>query len=101
MRHISAGVRRTSIAPRSCTPAVERWARPPSLGQDQETGQISAAGVPSTDKATLRDFAEERVAPEAEVFTDNHGGYEGMGNRRTVKHSIGEYVSDQAHLRSA
>ncbi len=62
--------------------------------RDQETGQISAAVVPSTDKATL----DERVASEAEVFTDDHGGYEGMGNRLTVKRSIGEYVNDQAHI---
>ena len=69
-----------------------------AAARNQESGQISAAVVPSTTKQELRDFADARVAPGAEVFTDDHGGYEGMGNRRTVKHSIGEYVSDQAHI---
>ena len=66
--------------------------------RDQETGEISAAVVQSTTQQELREFADARVAPGAEVFTDDHGGYVGMLNRRTVKHSIGEYVSDQAHI---
>ena len=66
--------------------------------RDQETGRISAAVVPSTGKATLREFAEQRVAPDATVYTDDHGGYTEMPNRHTVRHSVGEYVSDQAHV---
>ena len=66
--------------------------------RDQDTGQVSAAVVSGTTMAELREFADARVAPGAEVFTDDHGGYSGMANRRTVKHSIGEYVSDQAHI---
>ena len=31
------------------------------------------------------------------VYTDNHGGYEGLPNHETVKHSVGEYVSNMAH----
>ena len=31
------------------------------------------------------------------VYTDDHGGYEGLPNHETVKHSAGEYVSDMAH----
>ena len=33
----------------------------------------------------------------ATVYTDDHGGYEGLSNHETVKHSVGEYVSDMAH----
>ena len=31
------------------------------------------------------------------VYTDDHGGYEGLPHHETVKHSAGEYVSDMAH----
>jgi hypothetical protein len=43
---------------------------------------------------------DDRVSPDATVFTDYHGGYAGMRNRHTVRHSVGEYVSDQAHINS-
>ena len=33
----------------------------------------------------------------ATVYTDDHGGYEGLSNHETVKHSAGEYVSNMAH----
>ena len=42
--------------------------------RDQATGQISAAVVPSTAKADLHGFAAVRVADDADVFTDEHGG---------------------------
>ena len=32
------------------------------------------------------------------VYTDDHGGYHGIHRRHeTVKHSVGEYVREQAH----
>ena len=66
--------------------------------RDHETGQISAAVVPGTSRRELQSFADDRVAPDATVYTDDHGGYAGMPNRHTVRHSVGEYVSDQAHI---
>ena len=66
--------------------------------RDRESGKISAAVVPSTDKATLHEFAGQRVAAEATVYTDDHGGYAGMPNRHTVRHTVGEYVAGQAHV---
>ena len=65
---------------------------------DHETGQISAAVVPGTSRRELRAFTDDRVAPDADVYTDDHSGYQGMPNRHTVRHSVGEYVSDQAHV---
>ncbi len=38
-----------------------------------------------------------QVAPDAKVYTDDHGGYYGLPNHETVKHSVGEYVDGQAH----
>ena len=66
--------------------------------RDHETGRISAAVVPSTGKADLHGFAAERVAGDADVFTDEHGGYAGLRNRHTVRHGVGEYVNEQAHI---
>ena len=62
--------------------------------RDQETGQINAAVVSGVTKQELREFADARVAHGAEVFTDDHGGYEGMSQPAALKHSIGAYVSD-------
>ncbi len=33
----------------------------------------------------------------AKVYTDEHGGYSGLENHEVVKHSVGEYVKEQAH----
>ena len=35
--------------------------------------------------------------PEATVFTDDHRAYDGLLNRQSVKHSVKEYVTGQAH----
>ena len=66
--------------------------------RDHDTGEISAAVVPGTSRQELRAFTEDRVSPDATVYTDNHGGYAGMPNRYSVRHSAGEYVADQAHV---
>ena len=66
--------------------------------RDQSTGRISATVVPSTGKADLHGFAAVRVAEDADVFTDEHGGYAGLRNRHTVRHGVGEYVNEQAHI---
>ena len=38
-----------------------------------------------------------RVAQEADIYTDEHGAYDGLPNHATVAHSVGEYVSGKAH----
>ena len=42
-------------------------------------------------------FVTKHVAPGAKVYTDDHGGYEGLPNHETVRHSVREYVNGQAH----
>ena len=66
--------------------------------RDHNSGQISAAVVPGTGKDVLHNFAAERVDPDATVFTDDHGGYKGYPGRHTVRHSVGQYVDEQAHV---
>ena len=48
--------------------------------------------------ASLQGFVASRAAEGAKVYTDDHSGYKGMRfDHETVKHSVSEYVRDQAH----
>ena len=50
------------------------------------------------DAPTLQGFVTAHVKPEATVYTDDHGGYEGLSfNHATVKHSLSEYVKGDVH----
>ena len=66
--------------------------------KDRDTNRISAAVVSGTDRATLQGFVTERAADGATVYTDDHASYKGIPYpHKTVKHSVSEYVKDQAH----
>ena len=62
--------------------------------KDRATNRVSAAVVGNTDAKTLQGFVGDRTAKGATVYTDDHGGYQGMPfEHETVKHSISEYVN--------
>lgn len=66
--------------------------------RDRGSKRVSAAVVQNTDKATLQGFVAARTAKGAQVYTDEHRAYQGIPfPHETVKHSVGEYVRDQAH----
>ena len=66
--------------------------------KDRATNHVSAHVVAGTDKATLQGFVAEHAAPGATVYTDEAAAYQGMPfHHETVKHSVAEYVRDQAH----
>ena len=66
--------------------------------KDRETNHVSAAVVGNTDAKTLQGFVGDHAAEGATVYTDDHTGYQGMPfEHETVKHSVSEYVRDQAH----
>ena len=66
--------------------------------KDRATNAVSATVVGNTDAKTLQGFVGERAAKGATVYTDDHGGYQGMPfKHETVKHSISEYVDGMAH----
>ena len=66
--------------------------------KDRETNRVSAAVVKGTDAKTLQGFVGERAVKGATVYTDDHGGYQGMPfEHETVKHSVSEYVNGMAH----
>lgn len=67
--------------------------------RDRESGQINAQVVANTSKATLHEFVEDRAHPEATVYTDDLQSYQGIPFvHESVKHSVSEYVRDQAHV---
>ena len=62
--------------------------------KDRETNRVSAAVVCNTDAKTLQGFVGTRAAKGATVYTDDHGGYQGIPfDHETVKHSVSEYVT--------
>ena len=65
--------------------------------KDRKTNRVSAAVVKNVDQPTLQGFVAENVEPGAKVYTDDHGGYVGLPNHETVRHSVKEYVNGQAH----
>ena len=66
--------------------------------KDRETKRVRAKVVEHTDGATLQGFVAVHAAPGATVYTDEATAYQGMPfDHETVKHSVGEYVRDQAH----
>ena len=65
--------------------------------KDRGTNRVSAAVVLGTDGETLRGFVQDRITPSTLVYTDEHAGYRHLRNHAMVRHSVGEYVRDQAH----
>ena len=66
--------------------------------KDRDTGKVSTAVVPATNRATLQGFVGERVADGATVYTDEHAAYLGLPYpHEAVRHSVGEYVREMAH----
>ena len=65
--------------------------------KDRATKRVRAAVVSNTDADTLKGFVVDSTMPDAMVYTDGEAGYVGIKNHEAVKHSIGEYVRDQAH----
>ncbi len=66
--------------------------------RDRATNRVSARVVPHTDKATLQGFVVEHADSSATVYTDEAAAYKGLRSpHEVVKHSVAEYVRDQAH----
>lgn len=54
--------------------------------------------VEGTDVETLKEFVIDRTTTETMVYTDEHLSCRGLPNHGMVRHSVGEYVRDQAHV---
>ena len=65
--------------------------------KDRKTNRVSARVIEDTGQLTLHGFVTARTERGAKVYTDDHGGYVGLPNHETVRHSVKEYVNGQAH----
>lgn len=65
--------------------------------KDRATNQVKAQVVPGTDAQTLQGFVRGHAEDGAMVYTDENRAYQGLPNHQAVKHSVSEYVRDQAH----
>ena len=71
-----------------------------AIGGKQRDGNVVAKSIKSVDAFTLIHFALKPVKPDATVYTDDHQGYGDLRNfyhHGTVKHSVDEFVREQAH----
>ena len=66
--------------------------------KDRDSGKVVAEAVDRTDADTLQGFVEDYTEESATVYTDEARAYRGMDrHHESVKHSVGEYVFEQAH----
>ena len=66
--------------------------------KDRGTNRVSAEVVEAADAKTLQRFVANHAAPGATVYTDDAAAYKGMPfEHEAVRHSVGEYVREQAH----
>ena len=65
--------------------------------KDRTTNRVSAGVVRTTTRRELQAFIAERVMPQAMIYTDEATAYQGLPNHQAVKHSVGEWVNEQAH----
>lgn len=65
--------------------------------RDRATNQVRVQVVAGTDAETLQGFVRNHSEEGAMVYTDEHRAYQGLPNHQAVKHSVSEYVRDQAH----
>lgn len=66
--------------------------------KDRESNQIRAQVVEDDDAETLQGFVLDNTTENTEVYTDGSKAYEGVPrSHMAVKHSVGEYVREQAH----
>ena len=65
--------------------------------KDRPTNRIVARVLPDTTKETVAQFILEHVAIGAKSYTDESPIYLWLPNHEAVKHSVYEWVRDQAH----
>lgn len=66
--------------------------------KERGSNKVHAQVIDSTDKETLQEFVTDNTEEDTIVYTDDARAYRGMPRQHeTVKHSVGEYVRQQAH----
>ena len=73
---------------------------PVAGAKSRESNMVYAMVIPSVDQTALHRFIHSRVAPHATLYTDEHGGYNGLTRRHKrgiVIHSARQYVDGDVH----
>ena len=65
--------------------------------KDRLTNQVRAEITQPATGDMIKAFVKRHINPEALLYTDENRAYMGLPNHESVKHSVGEYVRDQAH----
>jgi len=66
--------------------------------KERESKKVSAQVIEAVDRPTLHEFVTDNTDSDTIVYTDEAKAYRGMPRHHaTVKHSVGEYVREQAH----
>ncbi|MCY3783120.1 MAG: IS1595 family transposase [Chloroflexi bacterium] len=65
--------------------------------RDRTTREVRAQAITHINRSVLALFITAHAAPDAMVYTDEHPAYDHLPHHETVRHSVGEYVNDQAH----
>ena len=65
--------------------------------RDRGTRKVHAQKIEDTSSETLHDFVLSHTSVDAAIYTDDHRSYQGLPNHKTVKHSVSQFVNDQAH----
>jgi transposase-like protein/ribosomal protein L37AE/L43A len=68
------------------------------VGLKQRNGKMFAVVAKAASKEVLHEIIDQRIAPTATLYTDEHRGYIGapVKHHYAVKHSAGEYVNGNA-----
>lgn len=64
---------------------------------ERETNRVSSTSIKDTKQVTLQPFVQERVSPQAKLYTDQHAGYNGLPNRQFINHDRRHYVVGSVH----
>jgi transposase-like protein len=72
------------------------------IGLRQHKGRMFAIVAEKSNRKTLHEIIDQRIAPGSLLYTDEHPGYLGanVAAHIAVKHSAGEYVCGPAHTNS-
>ena len=65
--------------------------------RDRTTREVRAKAIAHVNRSVLAGFIASNAAPDAMVYTDEHPAYDYLPHHEAVRHSVGEYVADQAH----
>lgn len=67
---------------------------------DRPTNQLVAEPIAAVNQRTMTEFISRYVAPDAMVYTDEHGAYKRLPHHEFVSHSNREYVRGEVSTQS-